>query len=64
MLAQLVGSVDFNSALVLVAAVICTCIVVTSLTLQFPKEQIPSILNTSGVAAFELTNIFAAIKRT
>ena len=34
MLSQLVGQVDFNSALVLVAAIICSCIVVTSLIVK------------------------------
>lgn len=34
MLSNLVGSVDINAAFVLVAAIICTCIVVTSLIVK------------------------------
>jgi hypothetical protein len=34
MLSSLVGQVDINSAIVLAAAIICTCIVVTSLIVK------------------------------
>ena len=34
MLSNLVGQVDINSALVLAAAIICTCIVITSLIVK------------------------------
>lgn len=34
MLSSLVGSVDINAALVLVAAIVCACIVITSLIVK------------------------------
>jgi FtsZ-interacting cell division protein ZipA len=34
MLSNLVGQVDFNAALVLVAAIVCACVVVTSLIVK------------------------------